>query len=262
MSIGVIIKFPPSVRCVTHASMAKEMSGFPGRRAAASCFLCRKILAVSFYQNPDAAFAAFTGDFLDFNSSASSDADDVTRLDCLGGAFCHLPVDFCPLVVDELDHLRPGKAKACSSDGIEAKGGDGSTYFLGCLFRRMEFFHRDFFDGNGDHGDFMEVVDDPLCHICIAEDLASVFLHEDVAQDGTVDAKAHEGAQDIPVSDEAVPAVPFDGEEFDAKVYGAFIAAIDKGYFYSFSFVVTAEAFGRDGSRMRGNRLSDRKSVV
>ncbi len=101
--------------------MAKEMSGFPGRRAAASCFLCRKILAVSFYQNPDAAFAAFTGDFLDFNSSASSDADDVTRLDCLGGAFCHLPVDFCPLVVDELDHLRPGKAKACSSDGIEAK---------------------------------------------------------------------------------------------------------------------------------------------
>ena len=103
----------------------------------------------------------------------------------------------------------------------------------------------------------MEVVDDPLCHICIAEDLASVFLHEDVAQDGTVDAKAHEGAQDIPVSDEAVPAVPFDGEEFDAKVYGAFIAAIDKGYFYSFSFVVTAEAFGRDGSRMRGNRLSD-----
>ncbi len=61
--------------------------------------------------------------------------------------------------------------------------------------------------------------------------------------------------QDIPVSDEAVPAVPFDGEEFDAKVYGAFIAAIDKGYFYSFSFVVTAEAFGRDGSRMRGNRI-------
>lgn len=50
------------------------------------------------------------------------------------------------------------------------------------------------------------------------------------------------------MSDEAVPAVPFDGEEFDAKVYGAFIAAIDKGYFYSFSFVVTAEAFGRDGS--------------
>ena len=103
----------------------------------------------------------------------------------------------------------------------------------------------------------MEIILQPLCHGAVGDDLATGALHEDIAQNGAIDAKTHERTKHVSMADETIAIIPSDRQQSHAEIDGPIVIIPSKGDAHPLRLVVAAFSFRRDSLHMGRDGLTD-----